>query len=49
MTKYKVLVIKSRKTWWVRHVVRVGKMRGAYRVQGRKPKSERPLERPSGN
>jgi len=41
-----VRVIKSRKMRWARHVVRIGKKRGVYRVLVGKPEGKRPLGRP---
>ena len=41
-----VLVIKSRRMRWVRHVVRMGERRGVYRVLVGKPEEKNPLERP---
>jgi len=31
---------------WMRHVARIGKRRGAYRVLSEKPEGKRPLGRP---
>jgi len=39
-------VIKSRRMEWAGHVVRMGEMRGVYRVLVRKPEGKRPLGRP---
>jgi len=39
-------VIKSRIMRWARHVARMGKRRGVYRVQVGKPEGKRPLGRP---
>jgi hypothetical protein len=41
-----VLVIKSRRMRWARHVARMGEERGVYRVLVGKPKGVRPLGRP---
>jgi hypothetical protein len=41
-----VQVIKSRRMRWVRHVARMGKGRGVYRVLVGKPDGKRPLGRP---
>jgi len=41
-----VRVIKSRRTRWAGHVVRVGEGRGVYRVLMGKPEGKRPLGRP---
>jgi len=38
-----VWVIKLRRMRWVGHVVRMGEMRGAYRVLVGKPEGKRPL------
>jgi hypothetical protein len=38
--------MKSRRMRWLRHVVHVEEMRGAYRVLMGKPEGKRPLERP---
>ena len=41
-----VWVIKSRRTRWMGHVVRMGENRGIYRVLVGKPEGKRPLGRP---
>ena len=41
-----VWVIKSRRMRWSRHVARMGKRRGIYRVLVGKPEEKRPLGRP---
>jgi hypothetical protein len=41
-----VRVIKSRRMRWARHVARMEKGRGIYRVLVRRPELERPLGRP---
>ena len=38
--------IKSRRIGWTRHVARMGKRRGAYRILVGKPEGKRPLGRP---
>jgi hypothetical protein len=43
-----VMVIKSRKLWWIGHGARMGEGRGVYRVLIGKPEGKRPLERPRG-
>jgi hypothetical protein len=40
-----VLVIKSRRMRWERHVALMGERRGVYRVLVRKPEGKRPLGR----
>ena len=40
-----VRVIKSRSIWWARHIVRMAKCRGAYRVLVGKPEGKRQLGR----
>ena len=42
-----IRVTKSRRMGWAVHVVRMGEMRGVYRVLVRKPEEKRPLGRPS--
>jgi hypothetical protein len=41
-----IRVIKSRRMRWSRHVARVGKGRGAYRILVGRPEGRRPLGRP---
>jgi hypothetical protein len=41
-----VRVVKSRRTRWAGHVVRMGEDRGVHRVLVGKPEGERPLGRP---
>jgi len=43
---YIVRVIKSRRMGWARHVARMGKRRGVYRVLVGKPEGKRTLGRP---
>jgi hypothetical protein len=41
-----IKIIKSRRTRWVGHVVRMGEKRNAYRLLMGKPEGKRPLGRP---
>jgi hypothetical protein len=41
-----VMVIKSRRMRWARHVARMGELTGVYRVLLGRPGGDRPLERP---
>jgi hypothetical protein len=41
-----IIVIKSRRMRWARHVARMGEKRNAYRILVGKPDEKRPLGRP---
>jgi hypothetical protein len=41
-----MVITKSRKMRWARHVTRMGEKRNAYRLLVRKPEGKRPLGRP---
>jgi hypothetical protein len=43
-----IIRITSRRMRWTRHVVRMGKMRNAYKILVGKPKRKRPLGRSRG-
>jgi hypothetical protein len=42
-----IIIIKSRRMRWVRHVARMGEKRNVYRLLVGKPEGKRPLGRPS--